>query len=91
MRLDLFLKRTCILRQRSAAREACDAGAVRVNGLPAKAGHTVRTGDRVTLHLARREVEIRILEVPAGNTPKRDARRYVEILRDELRSPDDFL
>jgi ribosomal 50S subunit-recycling heat shock protein len=91
MRLDLFLKKTCILPQRSAAREACDAGAVRINGVPAKAAHTVRAGDQVTLHLPRREMEFQILAVPAGNVAKRDAGRYVQILRDEVRSPADFL
>lgn len=86
MRLDLFLKKTCVLAQRSAAREACDAGVVRVNDLPAKAAHVVKQGDRVTLHLARRDIELRVLEVPAGNVARRDAGRYVQILRDEPRS-----
>jgi len=91
MRLDLFLKKTCVLAQRTAAREACDAGAVHVNGLPAKASHALRAGDRVALHLARRELEICVLEIPAGNVAKRDAGRYVQVLRDELRPANDFL
>jgi ribosomal 50S subunit-recycling heat shock protein len=91
MRLDLFLKKTCILAQRSAAREACDAGAVRVNDQPAKAAHALRAGDRVRLVLARRELELLVLEIPAGNVAKRDAGRYVQILRDEPRAPHDFL
>lgn len=91
MRLDLFLKKTCILAQRSAAREACDAGAVHVNGQPAKAAHAVKPGDRIALHLARRDLELCVLDIPAGNVAKRDAGRYVQILRDEPRSPLDSL
>lgn len=83
MRLDLFLKKTCVLPQRSLAKEACDAGAVRVNGRAAKAGQEVRTGDVVRLQLAHRDLEVRVLDVPHGNVAKRDAGRYVETLRDE--------
>ncbi len=91
MRLDLFLKKTCILSQRSAARQACDAGAVHVNGQPAKASHGVRVGDLIVLQLARREMEMRVLEIPAGNVAKRDAARFVQLLRDQPRSAPDFL
>ena len=83
MRLDLFLKKTCVLPQRSLAKEACDAGAVLVNGRAAKAGHEVREGDVLRLQLAHRDLEVRILDVPRGNVAKRDAGRYVETLRDE--------
>ena len=85
MRLDLFLKKTCVLSQRSLAKEACDSGAVRVNGRVAKAGQEVRSGDLVRLQFAHRDLEVRVLEVPHGNVAKRDAGRYVETLRDEPR------
>ena len=85
MRLDLFLKKTCVVRQRSVAKEICDAGAVRINGQPAKASQNVRSGDTVRLQLAHRDLELRVLDVPHGNVAKRDAARYVEILRDDHR------
>ena len=85
MRLDLFLKKTCVLPQRSLAKEACDTGAVLVNGRAAKAGQDVRAGDIVRLQLAHRDLEVRILDVPRGNVAKREAGRYVETLRDEHR------
>jgi ribosomal 50S subunit-recycling heat shock protein len=85
MRLDLFLKKTCVLSQRSVAKEICDAGAVQVNGVVAKASHLVDAGDRIELHLAHRDLELQVLEVPFGNVAKRDAARYVTIVRDERR------
>jgi ribosomal 50S subunit-recycling heat shock protein len=83
MRLDLFLKKTCIVRQRSAAKEICDAGAVRVNGQIVKAAHVVQQGDVVRLQLAGRDLELRVVEVPLGNVARRDAGRYVLVLRDD--------
>ena len=82
MRLDLFLKKTCVVPQRSLAKEICDAGAVHVNGRAAKAGHEVREGDVLALRLPERHLELRVLEVPYGNVERRDAGRYVETLRD---------
>jgi ribosomal 50S subunit-recycling heat shock protein len=87
MRLDLFLKKTCILRQRSVAKEVCDAGAARVNGQVVKAAHSVRAGDIVRLQLAGRDLELRVVEVPLGNVARRDAGRYIEILRDDRTDP----
>jgi ribosome-associated heat shock protein Hsp15 len=89
MRLDLFLKKTCILHQRSVAKEICDAGAVRINGQTAKAAQTVRRDDVVHLRLRNRDLEFRVLEVPAGNVAKRDAERYIHILRDDHLDPHD--
>jgi ribosomal 50S subunit-recycling heat shock protein len=47
-----------------------------------KAAHEVRAGDHIEVRLARRELELRVLEVPAGNVARRDAGRYVEMRRD---------
>jgi ribosomal 50S subunit-recycling heat shock protein len=87
MRLDLFLKKTCVISQRSVAKQICDAGAVRINGAVAKASHDVAAGDRIHLQLAHRDVELEVVEVPFGNVAKRDAGRYVTIVRDVRRDP----
>lgn len=87
MRLDLFLKKTCIVRQRSLAKEICDAGAVHIGGQPAKASQNVRAGDVVRLQLPNRDLEFRVLDVPHGNVARRDAGRYVEILHDRRLDP----
>ena len=45
MRLDKYLKVSRIIKRRTVANEACDAGRVCVNGKPAKASATVKIGD----------------------------------------------
>ena len=45
MRLDKYLKVSRIIKRRTVANEACDAGRVTVNGKVAKAGTEVKIGD----------------------------------------------
>ena len=45
MRLDKFLKVSRLIKRRTVANEACDAGRVLVNDKPAKASVQVKTGD----------------------------------------------
>ena len=45
MRLDKFLKVSRLIKRRTVANEACDAGRVSVNGKPAKASQEVKVGD----------------------------------------------
>ena len=82
MRLDLYLKKTGVVRQRSLAKEICDAGAVHVNGHPAKPAQMLRPGDRIDLRFAHRLLALRVLEIPHGNLAKRDVPRYVEVVSD---------
>jgi len=49
MRLDKFLKNSRVIKRRSVANEACDAGRVTVNGKVAKAGYEVKIGDAVEI------------------------------------------
>ena len=63
MRLDLFLKKTAIIKRRTIANEACDAGRVSINGKPAKAGTEVKVGDKITINFGNREVNVEVLAV----------------------------
>ena len=49
MRLDKYLKVSRLIKRRTVANEACDAGRVLVNDKPAKASVQVKTGDTVRL------------------------------------------
>ena len=66
MRLDKYLKVSRIIKRRTVANEACDAGRVMINDRPAKASAEVKPGDIMTIrfgdHLGRYE----ILAVPAS-------------------------
>ena len=82
MRLDRFLKLSRLIKQRSVAKWACDAGRVSILGRKAKAGTVVKVGDELTISLRDRTLRVRVLEVPAGNVSKEKARTLVEIIED---------
>ena len=70
MRLDKYLKITRLIKRRTVANEACDAGRVLVNDKPAKASVQVKTGDTVEIQFGGRNVKVEVLEVK--ETVKKD-------------------
>lgn len=86
MRVDLALKRLLLVKSRSEAKEACDVGAVHVNGKPAKAAQEVRVGDRIRVDYAHRTVEVELTADIGKNVSRADARTLYRILRDETAS-----
>ena len=54
MRLDKFLKVSRLIKRRTVANEACDAGRVLVNDKPAKASVQVKTGDTIEIQFGSR-------------------------------------
>ena len=63
MRLDKFLKVSRLIKRRTVANEACDAGRVVVNGRPAKASTTVKVGDEIEIQFGNKSVKVRVLEL----------------------------
>lgn len=63
MRLDKFLKVSRIIKRRTVANEACDAGRVEINGKPAKAPHNVKTGDIIAIRFGDKLTKLEILAV----------------------------
>ena len=55
MRLDKYLKVSRIIKRRTVANEACDAGRVLVNGKVARASYDVKVGDVLELQLGARD------------------------------------
>lgn len=51
MRLDKYLKVSRLIKRRTVANEACDAGRILVNGKPARASYEVKEGDILTIGL----------------------------------------
>ncbi|CAN5477687.1 hypothetical protein BH24GEM3_BH24GEM3_02270 [soil metagenome] len=89
LRLDVLLHRLCITRSRSESKTACEAGAVNVGGVPAKASHLIAPGQRVAIRFPWRDLEIELLEIPGKSVSKRAARDLYRVLRDEPRGRDD--
>lgn len=63
MRLDKFLKVSRLIKRRTVANEACDAGRVLVNGRTAKASAAVKAGDVIELQFGNRAVKVEVLDV----------------------------
>ena len=70
MRLDKYLKVSRLIKRRTVANEACDAGRVLVNDKPAKASVQGKTGDTVEIQFGSRNVKVEVLEV--RDTVKKD-------------------
>jgi ribosomal 50S subunit-recycling heat shock protein len=82
MRLDRFLKLSRLIKQRSIAKWACDAGRISILGRKAKAGTVIKVGDELTINLRDRTLRVRVLEVPAGNVSKERASALFEVIED---------
>ena len=63
MRLDKFLKVYRLIKRRTVANEACDAGRVMVNDKPAKASAQVKAGDIIEIQFGSRNVKVEVLDV----------------------------
>ena len=63
MRLDKFLKVSRLIKRRTVANEACDAGRVTVNGRPAKASAQVKAGDVIEIAFGTKSVRVEVLNV----------------------------
>jgi len=70
MRLDKYLKVSRVIKRRTVANEACDAGRVMINGKVAKASAEVKVGDRIDIQFGNREVAIEVLDIQ--DTTKKD-------------------
>ncbi|WP_373218143.1 RNA-binding S4 domain-containing protein [Ruminococcus sp. 5_1_39BFAA] len=63
MRLDKFLKVSRLIKRRTVANEACDAGRVLVNDKAAKASVQVKVGDTIEIQFGSRNVKVEVLDV----------------------------
>lgn len=63
MRLDKYLKVSRLIKRRTVANEACDAGRVMVNDKLAKASANVKQGDIITIQFGNKEVKVEVLDV----------------------------
>ena len=70
MRLDKFLKVSRLIKRRTVANEACDAGRVLINDKPAKASANVKMGDIITIQFGNKDVKVEVLDIQ--ETVKKD-------------------
>ncbi len=70
MRLDKYLKVSRIIKRRTVANDACDAGRVMINGRQAKASTNVAEGDIIEIQFGNKNVKVEVLDVK--ETVKKD-------------------
>ena len=80
LRLDLFLKRTGLVKRRSLAATLCDNEYVMLNGRPAGPGKAVKVGDRLQIRYARKQVLVEVTEIPGKQVRKGEG---YEVLSEE--------
>jgi len=73
MRLDKFLKVSRLIKRRSVANEACDAGRVLVNGQVSKASVKVKVGDVIEIQFGTKVVKAEVLDIQ-DTTKKEEAK-----------------
>ena len=72
MRVDKFLKVSRIIKRRTIANEACDAGRVTINGKVVKAGADVKVGDIIEIKFGSQTTKIEVLSL-TESVKKQDA------------------
>ena len=79
MRLDKLLKVSRLIKRRTVANEACDAGRVTVNGTVAKASVKVKVGDIIEIQFGTRTVKVEVLDLQ-DTTKKEEAKELFKYL-----------
>ena len=79
MRLDKYLKVSRLIKRRTVANEACDAGRVLVGGKPARASYDVKEGDVLEISLGARQLKVQVVSVQEV-AAKNDAALLYKIL-----------
>ena len=79
MRLDKYLKNSRLIKRRTIANEACDAGKVLVNGKAARASYDVKLNDVIEIQMGAKAVKVRVLNL-AENATKANAATMYEVV-----------
>lgn len=79
MRLDKFLKVSRLIKRRTIANEACDAGRVLVNDKTAKASQNIKVGDIIEIAFGTRTVRVEVVDVQE-TTKKEEAKELYRYL-----------
>lgn len=76
MRLDKYLKVSRLIKRRTIANEACDAGRVTVNGKVARASLEVKEGDEIEISFGSRDVKVLVTSVKETVKKEESAELY---------------
>lgn len=79
MRLDKYLKVSRIIKRRTVANEACDAGKIEVNGKVQRASYDVKAGDVITVNMGVASKKYEVLEVNEHALKEDAAKMYKQL------------
>ena len=79
MRLDKWLKNSRLIKRRTVANEACDAGKVTANGRAVKASYEVKVGDLLELKFGERVTRVKVLSTQESVGKADAAGMYEEV------------
>lgn len=79
MRLDKYLKVSRLIKRRTVANEACDAGRVSINGKVAKASVDVKLGDVIEIAFGNKTVKVEVTDI-IESTKKDDAKEMYKYI-----------
>jgi len=79
MRLDKYLKVSRLIKRRTIAQEACDAGRVKVNDRVAKSSTKVKVGDIIEIEFGNKSVRVKVLDIQ-DTTKKEEAKDLFEYI-----------
>ncbi|MGN0489185.1 MAG: RNA-binding S4 domain-containing protein [Ruminococcus sp.] len=79
MRLDKYLKVSRLIKRRTVANDACDAGKIMVNGKVARASYNVKVGDIIEITMGARAVKIKVTEVSEHATKENASSMYESV------------
>lgn len=79
MRLDKYLKVSRIIKRRTVANEACDAGKIEVNGKIQRASYNVKTGDIITVSIGVVPKKYEVLEISEHALKQDAAKMYKQL------------
>ncbi|MGN0613853.1 MAG: RNA-binding S4 domain-containing protein [Porcipelethomonas sp.] len=80
MRLDKYLKVTRLIKRRTIANEACDAGKISVNGKIARASYDVKIGDIIEINMGTKPLKVKVLNVTEHVKKENASENYTVIL-----------
>ena len=79
MRLDKYLKITRLIKRRTVANEACDAGKITVNGKVARASYDVKVDDVIEINLGMKPLKVKVTNVTEYATKENASDNYTVI------------
>ncbi len=79
MRLDKYLKVTRLIKRRTVANEACDAGRIFVNGKVARASYDVKIDDVIEINMGTKPLKVKVVNVSEHATKADAASNYIVV------------